>query len=71
MDVEKMRNHLIRFLAFRQAGLVPESMSERFEDDQLCIVSSTKECTMQDSGAAQHHVARAGEKKGGRHSAEI
>jgi hypothetical protein len=39
MNVEKMRNQSVGFLAFGQAGFIPETVRESLEDHKFRIVS--------------------------------
>ena len=51
--------------------VVPESVRERFKDNQLRIVTGMQQGTMKRGRIAQEEIARAGDEKGGRRSAQV
>ena len=71
MRVKETRNHLIGFFGLREIGFVPEAVVEGLEDGELRVDSCAQEGAVQDSRAAQHHVARTGQKERWRHAVQI
>ncbi len=54
-----------------EADVVPESVGESFEDDELGVVAVLEEGAVEDGGAAEEEVAGAGDEESWGHAVEI
>ena len=59
--IEELRHQFQRFFCLRQLEVIPESVREGFEDDQLRVVSGLQQRAMKNCGAAEQDVAAAGD----------
>ena len=53
MLVQEIGHEVVGFLGFRQCGIIPEGVRQRFEDNQLRIDTGAEISAVQDSGPAQ------------------
>jgi hypothetical protein len=67
---QEICQELIGFIGFGKRRIIPESVGQGFEDDELRVNSGAKISAVQDGGAAQENVASAGDEKSGRKSGQ-
>src|ERR1700678_2619163 len=71
MNIEEVNDQVVRFAAFGEARVIPETMIESLENYQLSLVTRTKKRPVHDSGTAHHHIPRAAQEKRWRHAVQI
>src|SRR5271165_519891 len=64
LAIEEVRHHAVGFLGLRQVPIVPESVRQTVEYDQLRIDSSLQKNPMQVNRVTEQQIALAGEKQG-------